>query len=148
MKLIIQIFFILLITPLAAYGETRDKSAGYNVDSILESYINTWAMTDPQARRIALEEIWIKKGIHESPFSYSHGIEAINKEIDGFLKMFPNAVVRFNDVKRTNNKLVCAFVLQNANGEPLMTGVDYFELTDEGKIIKVIGFVDERQVAH
>lgn len=153
MKLIVRVAIAcLLMTGMATYAETKNtsaetnsKTADINVQLILDNYIKTWAMVDSVTRLQALEKIWVKKGIHESPFSHSQGIEAINAEIDGFLKMFPNAIVRLSDIKRTNNKVVCKFVLQNAQGEELMSGVDYFELNDAGKIIKVIGFVEERQ---
>lgn len=111
------------------------------VQALLSAYLDSWITPDKAARTAKLEKIWTANALHESPFARSVGIAAINDEIEGFQKMFPNAKVRFGVPKRTGRFLLVTFELLKADGSLVVAGHDYFELDEAGKIVRVIGFV-------
>lgn len=117
------------------------KDVAVDTESLLANYIASWSMTDSAQRLSTLKTIWTEDGVHESPYGRSEGIAAINLEIEGFLKMFPGATVTFEDIKQTGHQIVCTFILKNPDGSVVMTGTDYFEFNEEGKLLKVVGFV-------
>ena len=133
--------FLCLATIVQA-STTNDTRV--DTDAVLANYIASWSMTDAAQRLSALKTIWTEDGVHESPYGRSEGITAINQEIEGFLKMFPGARVTLEDIKQTGNQIVCTFTLKNTDGAVVMTGTDYFEFTETGKLVKVVGFVAQQ----
>lgn len=111
------------------------------IQTLLSAYLDSWLTPDKAARVAKLEKIWAPGAMHESPFARSVGIAAINDEIEGFQKMFPNASVKFGEPKRTGRYLLVTFELRKADGSIAAAGHDYIELDDAGKIVRVIGFI-------
>ena len=138
---------LMLISILGCVGVVHAHGHGDKDDLVLDShvllkmYADIWSTKDPVIRLAALKKIWAKNGVHESPFGRSEGLEEINDEIGGFLNNFPDATLYLEDVKQTGNHIVCTFIIKNANANVILTGVDYFELKNNGRILNVVGFV-------
>ncbi|GGY81903.1 hypothetical protein GCM10011613_28250 [Cellvibrio zantedeschiae] len=109
----------------------------------LKNYSEAWVTTDPVARRTKLQKIWVQDATHESPFGLSDGLEAINKEIDGFVKTYPNVKIQLTTLHRTGNHVLCNFVVNKPDGSLLFKGADYFEFNEQGLLKKAVGFVQQ-----
>jgi hypothetical protein len=131
---------VLCFTAIPSIAQTTPTVDPINIDQLLEKYFDSWSTVNPEERLRKLNAIWIEKGVHQSPYGRSEGIANINQEIANFLKTFPGANVKFERIKRTGNYIVCDFMIVDAAGKTVLTGVDYFEITDKGQIVKVIGF--------
>lgn len=143
MKLYKALFILLVLsfTAIPSIAQTTPTVDPINIDLLLEKYIDSWLTVDPEERLRKLNTIWIEKGVHQSPYGRSEGITNISQEIANFLKTFPGAKVKLERIKRTGNHIVCDFTLIDAAGKTALTGVDYFEITDKGQFVKVIGFI-------
>ncbi|MET0355244.1 MAG: hypothetical protein ABW044_00635, partial [Cellvibrio sp.] len=143
MQLIIKTLLITLLGfSLSVWAEDKRNHPDIDIELLLENYKATWSIEDPAERFAVLRKIWLKNGVHESPFGRSEGIIAINQEIGGFLNQFPNAVVEFEDIRKTGNHVVCTFILRGADGTIILKGIDYFEFNHHGYLSKVVGFVE------
>lgn len=145
MKLMIQLLLVSLlgiVGSVHAHGPSEKDDLILDTPVLLKLYADAWSIKDPTSRLTALKKIWAKNGVHESPFGRSEGLEEISEEIGAFLNNFPGATVNLEDIKRTGNHIVCTFVLKDANSNVMVTGIDYFQLKDNGRILNVIGFVE------
>jgi hypothetical protein len=141
------VFRFLLISILGCVSMAQAETAMHtavDTEHLLAQYTRSWSLEDSTQRLAILETIWTDDGVHESPYGRSDGIAAINQEIEGFLKMFPGATVTLADIKQTGNHIVCTFVLKNPDGGVVMTGTDYFEFNEAGRLLKVVGFVAKK----
>lgn len=142
MKAITQLLLLLTLTlSITATAQTTPAANELDTDQLLQHYLDTWSTTDPDARLAKLNALWVEDGFHKNPFGHSQGIKAIDQEIAGFLTNYPGAVARFDNIKRTGNHIVCTFTVVNAEGDIIFSGVDYVEISDTGRIVKVIGFM-------
>lgn len=144
MKFMIQLLLVSLLgvaSSVYAHGHAEKDDLVLDTPALLKLYADTWSIKDSASRLVALKKIWAKNGAHESPFGRSEGLEEINEEIGAFLNNFPGATLYLEDVKQTGNHIVCTFILKNADSNVILTGIDYFELKNNGRILNVIGFV-------
>lgn len=134
-------FVCMMFFTLNAHGQ-QPAPPDPKLEAMFRDYLDSWATTDKAKRIAKLEKLWTPTALHESPFARSVGMQAISDEIDGFQKMFPHAIVKFGDAKRTGKNVLVTFELRKSDNSVVATGWDYFELDDSGKIVKVIGFVN------
>lgn len=144
MNLALKFLFSCFLCLATIVQANTPNDTSVDTEAVLANYIASWSMTDATQRLSALKTIWTEDGVHESPYGRSEGITAINQEIEGFLKMFPGARVTLEDIKQTGNQIVCTFILKNTDGAVVMKGTDYFEFTEAGKLLKVVGFVAQQ----
>ncbi len=133
-------FFLLILFfgfSVTAYADANKV----NIDLLLEDYAETWSTKNSIKRLDKIERIWVEQGVHQNQYIKSEGFEAINNEISGFQQSYPDASIRFENIKRVGNSAVCTFIVTRPDGEVLFTGIDYFEFTDVGKLVKVLGFI-------
>ena len=114
------------------------------IEQILKNYTDAWMTTDPAIRQEKLKDLWVENATHESPFGLSDGRAAIDKEIEGFVKAYPNVKIKLTLLQRTGNNLLCNFVANKPDGTLLFSGIDYFELTETGLLKKAVGFVQQQ----
>lgn len=139
-----KVFILCLLVAISAYSSlsyAEPEEFKIDTDLLLANYLDTWSTADASTRLKKLEKIWTENGVHQNPYGTSVGITAISKEIEGFLKTFPDTTIRFEDIKRTGNNIVCTFKVANSKKETVIQGIDYFEFTDKGKLVKVLGFI-------
>jgi len=133
--------FVSLVFNATVYADSEVVENKVNVDIFLENYLLSWATKDEKKRLMLLNSIWVENGEHQSPFGHSEGVDSISQEIAGFLQSNPDVTVEFKNVKKTGNNVVCDFVVKKPDGTVWIRGVDYFELNDAGKLLKVVGFI-------
>ena len=142
MKKMISVWVIFSLALSAmAYGNNDATEQKLNTENLLRSYFLSWVTKDEQQRLVILNKLWVKNGLHQSPFSHSKGIDAINQEISGFLQSNPDVTLKYENIKQTGNNVLCQFVVKKADGTVWLTGADYFEFNDDNKLVKVTGFI-------
>lgn len=144
MKFAIQMGIACIFScSLLAQAQTQ-KLDDAAIAQMLKNYAEVWVTSDPITRKVKLQDLWMESASHESPFGLSDGREAIDKEIAGFIKTFPNARIQLTLLHRTGNHLLCNFVVTNPDGSLVLRGMDYFEITEKGLLKKAVGFVQQQ----
>ena len=123
---------------------TPAKSDGHklSVDELVDRYFDSLNELDDKVRRDLTKQVWAEKGKFGTPYGEVEGLEAINALAAGVHKKFPKATVRrTTKIDGFGNYLRWSFTLSDADGTPILSGVD-FAIVENGKLQLVMGFFD------
>lgn len=110
---------------------------------LINSYFSSLNETEGERRRMLIEEVWSENGKFISPIGEVTGYDAIDVQVQGFQRQFPDAEVRRNgEIEVLHGKYVrFAFEALRSDGEAFIAGVD-FGIVADGKLNVVAGFFD------
>jgi hypothetical protein len=115
-----------------------------DVQQLVERYLAAWNETDAAARRREIEQIWAADATYVDPLVSVAGREAIDATIAAVQQQFggltfslAGAVDAHHDVARFT------WELGAPGDEPLVVGFDVAEVTDDGRLRAVRGFLDK-----
>lgn len=110
---------------------------------LIDKYFVSLNETDCKQRRQLIEKVWAEDGKFVSPIGAVAGHAAIDIQVQGFQKQFPNAEVRrIGEINALDDKYVrFAFEAVQPDGAVFIKGVDFGILAD-GKLQLVAGFFD------
>ncbi|TDC10365.1 nuclear transport factor 2 family protein [Nonomuraea longispora] len=113
--------------------------------TLVERYVAAWNETDPQARASAVAELWTEDATYTDPLADVAGHAGIAAVIEGAQGMFPGLVFRPGELYDAHRHLArFTWHLGSADDdEPVATGYDVVELAEDGRIRKVLGFLDK-----
>jgi hypothetical protein len=110
------------------------------LDSLMRQYVAAWSEPDPAERRRLLEAVWDEHGRYTDPISDAAGRAELDALIGAFLNRNPGARFSLNDTPDHHHGYVRFFwTLRFANGREL-PGMDYGEVSSEGKLTRIVGF--------
>ncbi len=114
------------------------------VDATIEAYVATWNETDPARRRAGIARAWADAGRYRDPLMASDSHAAMDALLAGVQAKFPGFVLRRTSKVDAHNG-ACRFTwsLGPAAGPSVVEGVDFCELTPDGKLVEVVGFIDK-----
>lgn len=133
--------------------KTVEKAAGKDVKkdvrkdmkkitALIDRYFDSLNETDAARRRAATAEVWAEKGKFGTPYGEVEGREAIIELVAGVQKKFPGSIVRrTSKIDGFGEYLRWSFTLFEANGTPILSGVD-FAIVADGRLRLVMGFFD------
>jgi hypothetical protein len=101
-----------------------------------------WNTSDPEERRRILREICVVDAEFLSPHGANHGVEEHARGIDLFRKSFPKSKVVHGTADLHHQRLRFPWTTQWNDGRPPTHGVDFGELTPEGRIRSLVSFTD------
>jgi hypothetical protein len=111
---------------------------------LVERYLNAWNATDPDARTAAVAALWTEDGTYTDPLADVSGHEAIAAVIAGAQQMFPGMVFTPGELYDAHHDIArFTWHLGPQGGEPVVTGFDVAELAEDGRLRKVLGFLDK-----
>lgn len=110
---------------------------------LIDKYFMSLNETDDNVRRRLIEEAWAEDGEFASPIGAVSGYAAIDVQVKGFQKQFPDAEVRRSGkIDVLDDKYVrFDFEAAQADGAAFIKGVD-FGIVSGGKLQLVAGFFD------
>ncbi len=116
------------------------KTPPTDVSPLIENYVAAWSEPDPTLRRKLLEAVWQEDGTYTDPISHASNRAGLDAIIARFLK--DNVGAKFTlkgqpDYHHTYIRFY--WTLHLANGRE-MPGMDYGEVSPEGKLVKIVGF--------
>jgi hypothetical protein len=113
-----------------------------NIERLIDHYFDSLNETDDKRRRDLTRMVWAEKGNVGTPYGEVQGHEAIDALVKGVHKQFPNAVVRRTSrIDGFGDYLRWSFTLSDADGRPILSGVDFAIIADR-KLQLVRGFFD------
>jgi len=114
------------------------------IDATIEAYVATWNETDPGRRRAGIARAWAEAGRYRDPVMASDGHAGLDAMLAGVQAKFPGFVLRrTSKVDAHNGAARFTWSLGPAAGPSVVEGVDFCELTPEGRLIEVVGFIDK-----
>ncbi len=114
-----------------------------DLERLIDKYFNSLNETNDQRRRRLIEEVWAENGKFASPVGAVAGYDAIDIQVQGFQKQFPDTEVRrTGKIDVLDDKYVrFNFEAAQADGAAFTKGVD-FGIVADGKLQLVVGFFD------
>lgn len=107
----------------------------------VEAYGAAWNETDEAARKRLLDKSWADGGTYTDPQSHAEGRDALSAVIAGFQQQMAGArIVATSGVDTHHGCLRFSWKVEGANGATLMEGIDFGELAEDGRIVRIVGF--------
>ena len=115
------------------------------MSDIANRYIAAWNESDADLRLKAVADLWTEDGGYTDPLAAVIGAEAISAFIGGAQEQFAGLTFRLVDnVDAHHNVVRFGWQLLPAGGsESVVDGFDVLDLTDDGRIRHVYGFLDK-----
>ncbi|GAA1523781.1 nuclear transport factor 2 family protein [Actinomadura kijaniata] len=114
-----------------------------DINELVQSYLAAWNLTDAQARRAALAEVFAEDATYTDPLVSVRGrdgldatIAAVQGQFGGLVFSLAGAVDAHHDIARFT------WHLGPEGAEPVAIGFDV-AVIDDGRISQVLGFLDK-----
>jgi hypothetical protein len=113
-------------------------------DELAQRYIDTWNETDPDARRVAVDQLYTEDARYVDPLAAAEGREAIAAMIGAVQEQFPGFVFRLaGPVDGHHNQVRFGWELGPVGADAPIVGFDVAVSDDEGLFQTVLGFLDK-----
>ena len=109
----------------------------------LKKYFRAWGEPDSQTRETLLANAWAEKGTYTDPTAHVEGRDALVKHIAEFLSnpQFKNtSLMQTSDIDIHHRSFRFEWTMKDASGAAMVSGMDYGEMNEDGKITKIVGF--------
>ncbi|WP_433654776.1 nuclear transport factor 2 family protein [Nocardia sp. CA-128927] len=111
------------------------------LEALIDTYCAGWSDPDPVRRRKFLGEALAEGATYTDPTVHTAGIEELAAHIDGVFAQQPGMrVIRVSQVDAHHETARFGWRLMLADGTALPDGVDFVEISAEGRIRKIVGF--------
>ena len=113
-------------------------------DSVVERYLAAWNETDPTARRRVIDDLFAAEVRYVDPVAAVDGRDALDGLIGAVQQQFPGLVFSSDgpvDAHHEQGRFTWRLGLPGE--EPLVIGFDVAELDEDGRIRRVLGFLDK-----
>jgi hypothetical protein len=108
---------------------------------IVEAYGASWNEPDEAKRRELLERSWADDGVFEDPRDRAEGRDALLQLNAGFREQLPGgSIVMTSGVDEHHGLVRFTWRIDDAQGKPLLEGIDFGELAADGRIQRIVGF--------
>jgi hypothetical protein len=112
-----------------------------DVEAVVAAYGASWAETDPDRRRALLEQAWADDGVYEDPTGRAEGRDALVDHIGGFQQaMAGHSIELRSGVDTYGSVFRFAWAMCDPTGAEVMEGVDFGDLSGDGRIARIQGF--------
>lgn len=113
------------------------------MSDLITNYLSCWNETNADARRALIEQHWTKGATYVDPMAEVIGHDDLNAAIDAVQQQFPGFVfTAVGDVDAHHNQARFQWGLGPADAEPLVVGFDVVVTAADGRIDRVLGFLD------
>ena len=111
------------------------------MNELIALHNRAWREPDRVLRQKFLDQIWAEDGTYTDPTAHVPGRKALVDHIDGFFAQFPGAhfvVTSGIDTHHQNLRFTWRMLL--ADGSVAVEGIDFGELSPDGKLQGIVGF--------
>jgi hypothetical protein len=128
-----------MAVPAAGQSPTPSQAA---LDELVKMYCDAWGEPDVAKRRQLLERVWAEDATYTDPVTNPvKGREALVNHISAHLKKYSGSRIvpsSHANVHHGTLRFTWQFVLPD--GKVQTEGIDFGELTPDGRIGKIVGF--------
>jgi SnoaL-like domain len=111
------------------------------IQELVTLYVKAWSEPDRSRRQSLLDQIWAEDGTYTDPLGHVAGRQQLFTHIGRFFEQFPGAHLELTsgvDTHHTHFRFTWRMIL--ADGNVFMEGIDFGELSPDGKLHRIIGF--------
>ncbi|MFD9950573.1 nuclear transport factor 2 family protein [Nonomuraea sp. NPDC059023] len=115
-----------------------------DINELVKRYLAAWNQTDAEARRAELAEVFADDAVYTDPLVSVRGrdgldatIAAVQGQFGGLVFSLGGPVDAHHDIARFT------WHLGPEGGEPLAIGFDVAVIGEDGRIARVLGFLDK-----
>jgi len=114
------------------------------MQEVIERYIACWNQADPVLRRKLIEEVWAQGACYTDPLGEAVGHKAIDAMIAGARQQFPGfSFTLLGPVDSHHRQARFTWGLAPDGAEPVVIGFDVAVAGDDGRLTRVLGFLDK-----
>ncbi len=114
------------------------------MNDIVARYLGSWNETDPAVRRKLIDELWAADGSYIDPMAEAHGRDAIDATIAAVQAQFPGFVFSpVGSVDAHHHQARFGWGLGPRDAEPVVIGFDVALTDEDGRLTRVLGFLDK-----
>jgi hypothetical protein len=107
---------------------------------LIKNYTAAWSEPDAASRQSLLEAVWEQAGTYTDPLSRAENRAELHALIGQFLADNPGATFTLKGKVDAHHDFVRFYwTLRMSNGVE-MEGMDYGEVSPQGKLVKIVGF--------
>jgi hypothetical protein len=111
------------------------------LERLIDVYCSAWCEPDSARRAAIIHEIWDEEGTYTDPTAHVVGRDQLNDHIGGVLAHYVGGrVVRTSVIDAHHNVVRFTWKMVLPDGKSLPEGVDFGEVTSEGKVRRIVGF--------
>lgn len=111
------------------------------LEKLVTDYCEAWNEADPTARDAKLAAVWADGGVYSDPTVQAIGRSELVAHIGRVLARNPDSrIVRTSKVDHHHGLLRFSFARILRNGDVLRDGIDFGEVTGDGRLIRITGF--------
>ncbi|QBS44798.1 nuclear transport factor 2 family protein [Nocardia sp. CS682] len=111
------------------------------LDALIDTYCLGWSDPDPVRRREFLGAALAAGATYTDPTVHAVGVEELAAHIDGVFAQQPGMrVMRVSRIDAHHEMARFGWRLVQADGTALPDGVDFVEVSAEGRIRRIVGF--------
>jgi len=112
-----------------------------SIEEIVRMYVAAWSETDEGKRRALLEKSWAENGTYADPTVEVVGREALIQHIGGIHRQFPDCrIILTSRVDEHHSRIRFTWAMVNPKGTRVSEGIDFGEIGDDGRLIRITGF--------
>ncbi|WP_250030611.1 nuclear transport factor 2 family protein [Paractinoplanes maris] len=117
-------------------------------DAVVDRYLAVWNEPDPEARRQAVRDAFADDVRYVDPMAAVEGHDELNGLIGAMRQQFPGHTLTVGGpVDGHHEQVRFTWNLAAGDNEPLVVGFDVAELDADGRIRRVLGFIDKAPTA-
>jgi hypothetical protein len=111
------------------------------LEVLITLYCQAWGEPDPERRQQMLQQVWADQGTYTDPTVHLTGSTELGEYIGKVLKKYPGArIVRTSLADMHHSMVRFTWRMALADGRTLTEGIDFGELSSEGKLGRIAGF--------
>lgn len=115
-----------------------------DIKKLVDTYIDMWNETDAKARLAIGERVWEADGSYVDPQAAVQGPEAISAMIGAVQQQFPGLRFRLGRDVDAHHHLARFTWEMGTDAEPdMIVGFDVAEVSEDGKLRNIFGFLDK-----
>lgn len=114
---------------------------GASLQDVLASYAAAWSEPDEARRMELLSAAWNEEGVYTDPQVEVRGRKGLSDYIGAVHAKMPGARIAYTSgVSQHHGRINFSWNLVSAEGKPVLKGVDFGRLDDNGRLLRIVGF--------
>jgi hypothetical protein len=119
----------------------NESSTKAGLEQLIDTYCAAWSEPDPSRRQQILSAVWREGATYTDPTIQAAGVDQLLAHIGKVIAHRPGAkVVRTSTVDEHHGLVRFAWRVVQADGVMLPEGIDFAEVSSDGKIQRIVGF--------
>jgi hypothetical protein len=111
------------------------------LDELITLYTSAWSEPDRALRQQLLARVWAEDGTYTDPTAHVAGRRGLLNHIGEFFGQFPGAHFAVTSgIDTHHQKLRFTWRMLLADGKVFVEGIDFGELSPDGKLQRIVGF--------